>query len=66
MDTKCLFCEIAPLGMKCVYGDGKQLISCGVHQLNHAIRGLMQYIPFIGNELPDYHCPDFEPWNGDT
>lgn len=54
-------CPITPLGMKCAWGDGKQLMSCGGHILNCALREIYQSLPFIGNEIEDYRCPDFEP-----
>lgn len=60
-------CSIAPLfSQGCVYGDGKQTFACVVHHLNCAIREMQQTIPFIGNDIPDYRCPDFEPISGDT
>lgn len=59
-------CNIAPLGLPCVYGDGKRTISCSVHHLYCAGRELLKEFPFIGAEFADYHCPDFELQSGDT
>lgn len=53
-------CDLSPLGVECVYGDGHQLIICGIHHLNCAGRNLLQSLPIIGREIEDYHCPDFE------
>lgn len=54
-------CPLAPMGMKCELGDGKQTMACCVHQLYAAITQLQQSLPFFGVGIPDYHCPHFFP-----
>lgn len=53
-------CDLTPLGVECVYGDGHQLFSCAVHHLTCATRNLHQSLPIVGNLFDDYRCPDFE------
>ena len=58
-------CALAPLGMRCKQGNGRQTMECCCHSITAAILQIEQIFPFVGHLIPDYQCPDFEPEDGE-